>query len=80
MRHFTSSGFWCCFDALPTDVQDLARRQYALLKQNPAHPSLRFKSVYGDASGASGLPGVALLIPAYFIDVEPGSSARLFGR
>lgn len=46
MRHFTSSQFWQCFNTLPTDVQDLARRNYALLKQNPTHPSLRFKSVH----------------------------------
>ena len=47
MKHFTSSSFWHCFDALPPDIQDLARRNYALLKQNPAHPSLRFKPVSG---------------------------------
>ncbi|NJD67238.1 MAG: hypothetical protein C3F12_05005 [Candidatus Methylomirabilota bacterium] len=47
MRHFTSSGFWRCFDTLPPDVQDLARRCFTLLKKNPAHPSLHFKSVHG---------------------------------
>ncbi|KAB2961545.1 MAG: hypothetical protein F9K13_00910 [Candidatus Methylomirabilis oxygeniifera] len=47
MRHFTASQFWRCFDALPTAIQDLARRNYALLKQNPTHPSLQFKSVCG---------------------------------
>lgn len=47
MRHFTSSSFWHRFDALPPDVQDLARHNYTLLKQNPTHPSLHFKSVYG---------------------------------
>ncbi|CAK0779839.1 Type II toxin-antitoxin system HigB family toxin [Gammaproteobacteria bacterium] len=45
MRHLTSSRFWQCFGALPADVQGLARRNYALLKQNPVHPSLRFKEV-----------------------------------
>ncbi len=30
---------------LPLAIQRLARRNYALLKQNPAHPSLHFKPV-----------------------------------
>ena len=33
------------FNALPLEIQRLARRNYALLKQNPAHPSLHFKPV-----------------------------------
>jgi hypothetical protein len=44
LKHFTSRRFWQCF-ALPTQIQELARRNYALLKHNPAHPSLHFKSV-----------------------------------
>jgi hypothetical protein len=45
LKHFTSSRFWRCFHALPPEIQALARRSYALLKQNPAHPSLQFKLV-----------------------------------
>jgi hypothetical protein len=45
LKHFTSRRFWHCFDALPADIQELARRNYALLKQNPTHPSLQFKPV-----------------------------------
>lgn len=45
MRHFASPRFWQHFDALPDDVQQLARRCYALLRQNPMHPSLHFKPV-----------------------------------
>ena len=45
MRHFASSRFWQCFEALPPRTQALARRNYALLKGNPLHPSLQFKSV-----------------------------------
>jgi len=30
---------------LPSEIQKLARRNYALLKQNPVHPSLHFKPV-----------------------------------
>ena len=45
MRHFASSTFWECFDALPIDIQELARRNYGLLRENPAHPSLHFRLI-----------------------------------
>ena len=45
MRHFASTDFWVCFDKLPTRVQELARKNYELLKKNPEHPSLHFKKV-----------------------------------
>ena len=45
MRHFASPDFWACFGALPTQVQELARKNYELLKKNPEHPSLHFKKV-----------------------------------
>lgn len=47
MRHTASPRFWERFRALPLEVQHLARRNYALLKQNPNHPSLHFKLVAG---------------------------------
>jgi hypothetical protein len=47
VRHFASSTFWKRFNTLPPDVQQLARRNYQLLKQNSAHPSLQFKHVAG---------------------------------
>jgi hypothetical protein len=34
-------------EALPADIQALARRNYAQLKIDPAHPSLHFKTVGG---------------------------------
>jgi hypothetical protein len=34
---------------LPTDIQQQARDSYRLLKQNPQHPSLQFKSVKNGA-------------------------------
>jgi len=43
--HKTTSRFWACFYALPEQVQQLARKNYELLKENPRHPSLRFKKV-----------------------------------
>jgi hypothetical protein len=43
--HRTTYRFWKCFDALPHAVQQTARSNFALLKNNPAHPSLQFKKV-----------------------------------
>jgi hypothetical protein len=37
------------FDALPAQVQVHARQSYTLLRQNAAHPSLRFKPVKNGA-------------------------------
>jgi len=45
LNHFTSRVFWECFEALPEEIQRLARENYQLLKSNPRHPSLRFKKV-----------------------------------
>ena len=43
--HKTTARFSACFYALPEQVQQLARKNYELLKENPRHPSLRFKKV-----------------------------------
>lgn len=45
MRHFKDPKFKPLFDALPPRVQDAANRNFALLKQNPKHPSLHFKEI-----------------------------------
>ena len=45
MNHFTSPDFWELFYKLPPEVQDLARANYEILKENPFHPSLHFKRV-----------------------------------
>ena len=47
MKHTASKRFWQCFDALPPEVRSLARRTYALLKADSAHPSLHFKTLGG---------------------------------
>jgi hypothetical protein len=47
LKHWASRRFWQCLDALPPHVQQLARRNFALLRQNPSHPSLQFKPVCG---------------------------------
>lgn len=43
--HRATTRFWNCFARLPEDVQKVARQNFELLKENPAHPSLHFKKV-----------------------------------
>jgi len=43
--HHATVRFWQLYHALPKDVQEQADKQFALLKANPSHPSLRFKKV-----------------------------------
>jgi hypothetical protein len=43
MRHFTTPSFWESYDRLPLEIQELADKNYKLLKDNPGHPSLRLK-------------------------------------
>ena len=43
MIHFASSRFWTCYGDLSAEVRAQADKQFALLKENPSHPSLRFK-------------------------------------
>jgi hypothetical protein len=47
LKHTASARFWRCFDALPAEVQALARRNYRLLRVDPQHPSLQFKILGG---------------------------------
>jgi len=43
LKHFASSDFWECYRQLPQSIQELADAHFALLKENPSHPSLHFK-------------------------------------
>ena len=43
MKHFASPDFWFRYRLLPQSIQDLADRNFDLLKTNPRHPSLRLK-------------------------------------
>ena len=43
--HRTTPQFWRRFGQLPEAVQVLARKNFALLKRDPTHPSLHFKKV-----------------------------------
>jgi len=43
--HFASPSFWKAYRNLPPNVREMADQHFELLKQNPRHPSLRFKRV-----------------------------------
>ena len=43
--HRTTTRFWKLFEGLPQNVQQIARRNFELLKVDPLHPSLHFKKV-----------------------------------
>lgn len=45
MRHYASADFWALFEALPLEIRIRGDKQFALLKDDPQHPSLQFKKV-----------------------------------
>lgn len=47
LNHYTTPNFWKLYNDLPKTIQELADKNYELLKENPRHPSLRFKKVGG---------------------------------
>ena len=48
LRSFRSRQFHRCLEALPEDIQALARQKFLLRKKDPGHPSLEFKKVRGE--------------------------------
>jgi hypothetical protein len=60
--HRTTERFWECYGRLPAEVQELADKCFQLLKENPRHPSLRFKKVGGFWSARVGLGYRALAV------------------
>jgi len=45
VNHHTTSDFWAAYRALPEEVRRLADANYALLRANSRHPSLRLKRI-----------------------------------
>jgi hypothetical protein len=45
MKHFASASFWDNYEKLPRSIQELANRNFDILKRNPRHPSLHVKKV-----------------------------------
>ncbi len=64
MRHFASPAFWQAYEKLPANVRALADKNYALLKDNPQHPSLHFKKTGRFWSVRVGLRYRALAVEA----------------
>lgn len=46
MKSSRTERFRKAYDALPAQVQAQAREAYRKFKQNPYHPSLRFKQIH----------------------------------
>ena len=45
MNHYAGKSFWDGYNSLPQHIRDLADRNFQLLKENPSHPSLRFRDM-----------------------------------
>lgn len=45
MIHIIDAGFWDYCTRLPLDIQRRVPQKFAMLQNNPKHPSLRFKKV-----------------------------------
>jgi len=43
--HRATARFWTSLAHLPEPIQRAARQNFALMKVNPAHPSLHFKKI-----------------------------------
>ena len=45
MNHHALPRFWQRYRQLPNEIQELADKNFEILKTNPYHPSLHFKKV-----------------------------------
>ena len=45
MNHFATPGFWFHYRHLPTEVRQLADKNFQLLRENSQRPSLRLKKI-----------------------------------
>ncbi|MGC1374581.1 MAG: hypothetical protein WA821_00030 [Anaerolineales bacterium] len=45
MKHFASPSFWELYDKLPPAIQDVADKNFELLKADQKRPSLHLKKV-----------------------------------
>jgi hypothetical protein len=46
MKSHINADFRKAYAALPKDVREQARKAYKLFKEDPFHPSIRFKSIH----------------------------------
>ena len=45
MKHLASPSFWESYEELPPPIQEVADKNFKLLKANPKHPSLHLKKI-----------------------------------
>lgn len=62
MNHRTTPGFWRLYEALPTEIRQVADKNFDLLKRDPRHPSLRLKKAGAYWSVRIGLAHRALAV------------------
>ena len=67
MRHVASSAFWRAYENLPSNVRALADKNFALLKEDTNHPSLRLKK-----TGRFWSVRVGLRYRALAVEIEGG--------
>ena len=48
MRHRATARFWRLYDKLPRETQQMADKNFELLKLNSKHRSLHFKAIRDD--------------------------------
>jgi len=67
VNHFASPSFWLAYRALPLSAKHAADKNYAILKENPKHPSLHFKK-----SGKYWSIRVGMHYRALAVEIEDG--------
>ena len=55
MKHFASTDFWDSYPRLPESIQNIADKNFVLLKENPRHSSIRLKKIGSFWSARVGL-------------------------
>jgi len=50
VRSYLTGDFISCFKGLPKRIQQVARRNYRVWKDNPGHSGLQFKRITGKTS------------------------------
>jgi hypothetical protein len=81
VKHETTSSFWATYDELPIEIRKLADKNFQLLKNDAAHPSLQFKKVgkLWSARVGSDYRALATRIDGGFLWVWIGTHAEYDG-
>jgi hypothetical protein len=62
LNHRANAAFWSLYDRLEPEARRLADKNFALLEEDPQHPSIRFKQVGRFWSARVGLRHRALCV------------------